>query len=235
MKIIKFVGNLLFWLTLISPIVAFVIMFELGEVDVFDLHGVARYTWGMWLFIPIGIASIIAAAALKKKNLPYKKNIVVALVCIPCLILWGACGFWGRGTTQYNDVDKIPYVEAQTKLDLPDHTEVVTDTFFPYHISYAKTLDKQEKLDFEEAIASNPLWLTELAPEVRALLPTRFLSEMGPYQYYVLYNTVTGEYNSYPADGEECIFIAYDAEVVTYRATVGKLLIIDKLTTDAVH
>ncbi len=66
MKKIKILCNILFWETLISPIVSFSLAGKIGEVNIFGVAGIIRYSWIMWLFIPIGVLSIIFGLQLKK-------------------------------------------------------------------------------------------------------------------------------------------------------------------------
>ena len=54
----RILGNILFWTTLISPIVSFSIASMIGEANIFGVAGIIRYSWVMLLFIPIGILSI---------------------------------------------------------------------------------------------------------------------------------------------------------------------------------
>ena len=56
MKKLKIAGIVFFWLTLLSPMVAFMVACQIGEVDIFEIAGMIRYAWVMWLFALIGIA-----------------------------------------------------------------------------------------------------------------------------------------------------------------------------------
>lgn len=93
MKKIKIIANILFWITLVSPMVSFSLASIIGEADIFGVAGIVRYSWVMWFFIPIGILSIIVAGKLKQAKLKYKKNYVVAFICLPLLILFGSYRF----------------------------------------------------------------------------------------------------------------------------------------------
>ena len=44
MKKYKLWGNVLFWLTLISPMVAFALASATGEADIFGVLGIVRYS-----------------------------------------------------------------------------------------------------------------------------------------------------------------------------------------------
>ena len=77
MKKYRVLGNLLFWMTLISPLFSFQIVCLLGEVDIFQTSGMIRYTWVMLFFIPIGILSILIGIKLKKNKQNYKKILLL--------------------------------------------------------------------------------------------------------------------------------------------------------------
>ena len=38
----------------------------IGEADIFGVAGIIRYSWIMWLFIPVGVLSILIGMELKK-------------------------------------------------------------------------------------------------------------------------------------------------------------------------
>lgn len=52
MKKIKIIANILFWITLVSPMVSFSLASIIGEADIFGVAGIVRYSWVMWFFIP---------------------------------------------------------------------------------------------------------------------------------------------------------------------------------------
>ena len=62
----KTLGNILFWITLFSPIISFSLASRIGEANIFGVAGIVRYSWLMILFIPIGILSISIGFKLKK-------------------------------------------------------------------------------------------------------------------------------------------------------------------------
>ena len=64
MKKLKIAGIVFFWLTLLSPMVAFMVACQIGEVDIFEIAGMIRYAWVMWFFALIGIVSIIIGVKL---------------------------------------------------------------------------------------------------------------------------------------------------------------------------
>ena len=64
MKKINNLGMILLIASIISPFIAFIISDVVGESDIFDMAGIIRYMWIMWLFIPIPIGSLIVGIVL---------------------------------------------------------------------------------------------------------------------------------------------------------------------------
>ena len=76
---------LLFLATILSPIVAFALVCLVGEVEIFSIAGIVRYSWIMWLFTPICILTIIIGYCWKKHKFKYKLNIISAFICFALL------------------------------------------------------------------------------------------------------------------------------------------------------
>ena len=221
MKKLKNLGNLIFWATLISPMVSFMLASIVGEAEIFGIAGIVKYSWIMWLFTPLAMLSIFVGVKLKKKEQKYKKNYIVALICLPLLIIWGSFKFIFN-TFSYN-ADKITVIEREIKLDLPKQVKIATEKFDSYNVSYAKIIDSRAAEDFKNAIENDGLWKNELGFKLKSLLPIYIQYELDDFDYFVFYNVTLDEYNSYPNDGEyKIIFIAYDNEM-------QKLLILDDL------
>ena len=222
MKNIRLFQNLIFWLTLFLPGIAFWAACKVGEVDIFSIAGTVRYSWIMWLFIPVGVLSIITGLKLKKDNQRYKKFIVVACICLPLLFIFGSYRFVFADTISY-DANNIEIVEAKTGIDLPNYTKVATIDLNYQNITYAKILDESDKDNFEQSIYSNPAWQRGLRTNIKALLPVDIQMESAIFDYFVFYNANTSQYNIYPPVGQyDCVLIAYDFDL-------GRLLILDNL------
>ena len=207
------IGNIIFWLTLISPIVAFSLMSIIGEADIFGVAGIVRYSWIMWCFIPIGVASIIIATKLKQSNLRYKKNYVIAFICLPIIMLFGSYRFIFINKVFTYDINNVSIVEQKSELELPHQVKIASYKFDTYNVSYLKITDREEKDRFEDKIKTNRLWTTHLGSQIEYLLPYDIQVELNQFDYFAFCNITTDEYNIYPSNGQyECIFIAYDCE-----------------------
>ena len=111
----RILGNILFWATLISPIVSFSIASMIGEANIFGVAGIIRYSWVMLLFIPIGILSILIGFKLKNSTQKYKKNFIVSFICLPLLIIFGSYRFIFNSVVSY-DVNEVSIIEEKIHL-----------------------------------------------------------------------------------------------------------------------
>ena len=209
----RILGNILFWTTLISPIVSFSIASMIGEANIFGVAGIIRYSWVMLLFIPIGILSILIGFKLKNSTQKYKKNFVVSFICLPLLIIFGSYRFIFNSVVSY-DVNEISIIEEKINFEIPRDIKVVTNKLDLHAISYLKILNSESKDMFEQEVENNQLWQKELQPEIKSLLPLNIQYESEIFEYFVFFNITSNEYNIPPLRGQnECIFIAYDCDL----------------------
>ena len=209
----RILGNILFWATLISPIVSFSIASMIGEANIFGVAGIIRYSWVMLLFIPIGILSILIGFKLKNSTQKYKKNFIVSFICLPLLIIFGSYRFIFNSVVSY-DVNEVSIIEEKINFEIPRDIKVATNKLDLYDISYLKILNSESKDMFEQEVENNQLWQKELQPEIKSLLPLNIQYESEIFEYFVFFNITSNEYNIPPLSGQyECIFIAYDCDL----------------------
>lgn len=144
----RILGNILFWTTLISPIVSFSIASMIGEANIFGVAGIIRYSWVMLLFIPIGILSIVIGFKLKNSTQKYKKNFIVSFICLPLLIIFGSYRFIFNSVVSY-DVNEVSIIEEKINFEIPRDIKVATNKLDLYDISYLKILNSESKDMFE--------------------------------------------------------------------------------------
>ncbi len=229
MKLMKMLGWVIFWGCFLSIPLSFSMVCKVGEVEIFSAPGLVRYSWVMWLFIPIGVCSILIAVILKSKNLGYKKNIISGCISIALLFLFGSYFILFAHVVTY---DEKPIIAAEEKasISLPDDIKIASHAKGEnkFSITYAKLLDESEKASFEAEISVNSKWSDTLDNRFRGEAPDIISYEAYTFDYFVFYNATLGEYNTFPkaAGSYECVLIAYDKEV-------GRILIIDEfiLTT----
>lgn len=213
MKKARTLGNISFWATLISPMISFLLASMIGEVEIFGVAGIIRYSWIMLLFIPVGVLSIFAGINLKKSNQKYKKNFVITFICVPLLMFFGSYRLIFNQSISYG-VDKVSIIEDTINIEIPDEIKVATTKLDLYSESYVKIVDSKEKDVFEQEIKNNQMWQDKLKSNIKSLLPFDIQYETEMYEYFLFYNSTTNEYNMFPLNGQyECIFIAYDCDL----------------------
>ena len=166
----------------------------------------------MWLFIPIGILSLVIGVNFRKSNPMYIKNIIISFVCLPLLLLFGSYRFIFNNNVSY-DVEDVYAVETKAEIDIPEKIKVATNIFDSYSLSYVKIINKEEAASFKYEILANQLWEDQLNTEIKKLLPQDIQYQLLSFDYYLFYNLTTDSYNTPPLYGDfECVFIAYDYE-----------------------
>ena len=211
MKREKVLGTVLFWLTLVSPMIAFTVESELGEPEIFGVAGMIRYMWVMWLFAPIGILSVLVGLKLKRSGQRYRKNIVIACICLPLILIFGSYRFIFGSMVSY-ETDKVAVIEQQTGVELPDDVKVASEIQTAYTVSYVKITSEESREKFEKQIAAGGAWKHSLSTQIKGLLPINTQYEMVLFDDFLFYNVTTHEYNTCPPAGEyDCIFMAYDS------------------------
>lgn len=211
-KLLKILGVVTSVLTAIAPIVGVFLSTSIGEPHIFGMGGSIRYLWIMWLFLPIGICCAVVGVLLKKRNLKYKRNLRIAVICIPILFVFGLLAFVNSGYTY--DTTPVVAVEKQLGIDLPNQIEVVNEETDFGIASYCKLIDEQEKQQFEAQLATSSLWQKELNPNLAQLLPMFFQMMTQDFDYFLFYNATENTFNTYPSQTEtNCIYICYSKDL----------------------
>lgn len=210
-KKIKIIAEVLFWVSLFLPLIAFAVASTVGETYIFNVAGAIRYSWVVWFFVPIAVLSVLVGIKLKNANQKYLKNFVVALICVP-LIVMGAFRFIFTDITY--GVDNAKAVATQVGVEIPDELKVATMPWADYKATYAKIIDDGAKKQFERQIKTNELWQQELIWHIKILVPFMEWLEIDKFDYFVFYNLTSDIYNIPPSEVGEynCVFIAYDCQ-----------------------
>ena len=222
MRFLKVIGNILFWATSVSPLLAFALVCSVGEVEIFGTAGMLRYSWLMWLFIPIGVLSLVFGKRLKKRGERYKKNCIIALICLPLLIIFGSYRFIFNNFS-YEAIN-FEYIEKIVNIEIPNNIKIATEKTDTYSVTYVKIIDKSSNDEFKKLVTENNLWQDKLSTNIKGIVPIYFQNELSNFDCFVFYNLTSKEYNTYPLEGQyKCMFVAYDY-------TLQRLIILDDYT-----
>lgn len=215
----KKVNTILICFSLLSPFIGLMLVNVVGEMDVFGTAGMSRYIWIMWLFIPVCILLFISGIKLKNQGLEYMHSLVISIVCSALLIIFGMFGIiFDNFSFEISYIDKI---EDIIGIELPTPIGVATEEYYKYNLTYAKVLDEERK-HFEEELESSLYWKSSLGSKIKSLLPIEQQSELVLFEYFLLYNETTKEFNQFPPDGSyKIVFMAYDIDL-------QRLMIIDE-------
>ncbi len=220
MKPLKVWGNILFVVSIITPLLSFMVLCSVGDVNTFGTAGMLHYTWIMWLFIPISVASLIIGICLKKRNEKYKKNVIVACIVIPILLLFGSYKFIFSSAVSY-DADVIKEIEQQTEWTFPSNVETATTIGKNYRLSYIKITDKDDNIHFEENVISSDKWKYNVPNTLVGMIPVEVMTETQDCRYFMFYNKTLNQYNVAPTNSGvyDCVYMAYDE-------TIGRIIVL---------
>ncbi len=211
MKAKNVISNILFWITLFSPIISFYLAGLVGETEIFGVFGLVRYSWIMLLFLPIPALTLSIAIVLKKHNKKYKKNLIVCFICLPLLIVFGSYRVIFRNDISY-EASTFVHFGREMKIDLPNNVKVATGKVDSYLLGYAKIQDEKQKNEFERVIINSDLWESKFTSPIRGSLPIDIQYRLVQFDYFSLYDSTSGDYNLVAHEGDEIFFIAYSYE-----------------------
>lgn len=225
-KLWKILASVFCVLSIIAVPVSFITMSELGDPDSLGLAGMLKYTWAMWLFIPIPAISFVLAIVTKKENRYCFLYIVIAIVCALLMGIFGAFRFMFNSYVSY-DASIVIAVEEKTGLDFPDNIQVSNLYQDEYTETNIKITDPDEMRMFEQVIRENKLFITSNSEDYFALLPSDFemLAYGGVFEYILFYNVTEQKYNAY-SDDENCEYF-----FVLYNSYVPQIVIISSINS----
>ncbi len=219
MKTLKLLGNIIFVISIIVfPLCGF-LSIAIANADVFDSLDVIRYSYVMYLFVPIGILSLVFGGLLKKHGCKYKKNYVIGIIVIVLMALFGSYRFVFSGMINFK-TEYIAEISSQTGVPFPDEVKSATEVYNDCKKSYAK-LSGEEKLKFDENIKNDGKWADRISSTIQNGFPFMVEAELSSYDYYLFYNKTTNEFNRYPPNEGD-----YDVVLVAYKSELGKLLFV---------
>ena len=174
------------------------------------------YTDNMWvffLFTPIPIASLIFGLWLKKKSKKFKKNVVVGIVMTVLLCLYGSFTFIFAGIYTHDDAPLLR-IEETLAIDVPDYLQITTQDWtkgtqttrrgYIYSTSDVY-FDENAVKSFEAEMQNDYRWISAIPSDLVGV--TSFFCDYDGYDYYVVYNVSTGEFNKLPDESGRYEFI----------------------------
>lgn len=207
------------FLTLICFMTTFSFSFVYGDFDVFGILGVFSFLWLCAFSIPFCIILLILGIQRKRKFHIYFSSIIL------CLSIGLSCCSLYRSQIDYTNAIATS-IEQESGVDLPDSLQVMSISKSDYRIGYAKILDDDEKLIFEEDISTNSShWISSLPTEITSILPKKITDEIDSFDMLIFYDYTTNiDFNVLATTNGDYLSI-----LVAYDSSKSKLVLVDEL------
>lgn len=185
----------------------------------------------MWLFFlltPIPIASIVWGFVLKSKGCKYKKNIIVGIIMTALLCSYGSFTFIFANVYDHSD-EPIIKVEQMIGINIPEHRQINTQDWTEETLSASREyiystsdvyFDNSVTEEFEKQLAIDEKWLSLIPNDLIGITST--FSNYDSYDYMLIYNTDTSEYNTLPHENGVFHFIN-----ILYRSDDNRMKIVE--------
>lgn len=224
----KTLSILLFILSIVVVPLSFYVACLVGEISVFGIAGVIKYSYIMYAFIPVCLASLLFAIygiKIKLSKGIYLKNLIASIICIVVLLAFGSYRFMFADSVKYDDIERITSVEQMIRIELPHNVESITQLDEQTQTTYVKILDEAQKIEFEKSISESEVWKPNLNLNIQSSLPVSIKADSYNDSDFVFYNATTDEYNLMPnlEKDNQIIFISYNSDIGRIIIFEGKL------------
>ena len=191
-------------------------------------HLFVENTWLFLLLTPIPIASLIWGFILKSKGYKYKKNIIVGIIMTALLCIYGSFSFIFANVYDHSD-KPIIRTEQTIRIDIPEHKQISTLDWTKGTQSVSRGyiystsdiyFDDLAVEDFEKQLANDERWLYSVSNDLIGI--TSPMNDYGIYDYVLVYNVDTGEYNTLPNNSGKYRFIN-----ILYRLEENQMKIVE--------
>ena len=220
----KVFSIILFVASLLSIFVALVLVAMVSSKN----HLFVENTWLFLLLTPIPIASLILGFILKSKGYKYKKNIIVGIIMTALLCIYGSFSFIFANVYDHSD-KPIIRTEQTLRIDIPEHKQISTQDWTKGTQSVSRGyiystsdiyFDDLAVEDFEKQLANDERWLYSVSNDLIGI--TSPMNDYGIYDYVLVYNVDTGEYNTLPNNSGKYRFIN-----ILYRLEENQMKIVE--------
>lgn len=213
---IKIVSIILFIVTILSLFIGFFIVANVSGESSFVP---SEYMWILFLFTPIPISSIIFGYVMKAKGYKTKKNIIGGIIMLILLCVYGSFTFIFSDSYSHTD-EPIKRAEEILEINIPEHKQInTTDLADTVHYYSEIYFDEDKTESFEKELSEDKKFLKSM-PSKLVGISSEFISAEN-YDYILIYNIDTKEYNTLPEKGGEYRFLTlvYNAEKDIMRIT----------------
>lgn len=188
-------------------------------------HATTENMWVFFLFLPIPIASIVFGYHLKKKGYKHKTNVIVGVIMALLLCIYGSFSITFADLYSHDDEDLV-YWENAMNIDIPQHSTINTriltnaEQSMPRgHVDYISDVyfNDDAVKQFESDLPYDEKWLSEIPNGLVGI--TSYYCDIEVYDYCLIYNTASREFNTLPDESGTYFFInlLYNAESNTMK------------------
>lgn len=220
----KVLSILLFVASLLSIFVALVLVGIVSYANKLFVENL----WLFFLITPIPIASLVLGFILKAKGYKYKKNIIAGIIMAALLCIYGSSSFIFANVYDHSD-EPIVRAEQIIGIDIPEHKQISTrdwtkgtQSVSRGYIYYDSDIyfENSAVADFEKQLAKDNKWLSSVSNDLIGI--TSPLNGYGIYDYVLVYNVDTAEYNTLPNGSGKYRFIN-----ILYRLEENQMKIVE--------
>ncbi len=220
----KVLSIILFVASLLSIFVALVLVGIVSNANKLFVENM----WLFFLFTPIPIASLVFGFILKAKGYKYKKNIIAGIIMVALLCIYGSFSFIFANVYGHGD-EPIDRAEQIIGIDIPEHKQISTQDWTKGtqsvsrgYIYYTSDIyfHNSAVADFEKQLANDERWLSSVSNDLIGI--TSPMNDYGIYDFVLVYNVDTSEYNTLPNDSGKYRFIN-----ILYRLEDNQMKIVE--------
>jgi len=217
----KKISTIIFILNLFDLVIA-LMLFALyqGIYPSYSTWGFVLNTWIFYIVLPLPLFSIFYGLKIKGLGIKWKRNVVVGIIMSCLLAIYGSFFiFFGSAFTY--DYSYVNHVESIIDFELPDIGKITTynhDTMGDSVVLQKESdlifLDQDEITSLNSRITTNSIWTNEISSRNLGLLPNFEQIRTEGFDYFLIYNIASDNYNSFPNSSGtyEFIFIAYNSD-----------------------
>lgn len=168
--------------------------------------------WRFFLVTPIPLCSIGYSLILRRQGYSWLKNLIIGGIMLTLLCIFGCFTFIFSGLYSGGE-EAVLRVEQTLQMDLPEVKRSQTIKFDSgedssrsdvlYYSSEVYFVNDTE--EFEAQLEDDSRWLTVLPSELKAI--SSILDLQNRYDYALIYNLDTGEYNTLPTQSGSYRFL----------------------------
>lgn len=190
--------------------------------------------WTFFLVTPIPIASIVFGFVMKSKGYKYKKNVIVGIIMTAILCVYGSFTFIFSNVYDHSDTPVIQ-TEQTIGIDIPEYKSVSTQNMSGAGQTTSRertcsksdiTFNNTQVENFEKQLKTDERWLSSVPNNLIGIMS--HYRQFTVYDYALVYNTDTAEFNTLPekegtyhfinvlyySDGNRMEIIEYDIDFV---------------------